>query len=73
MEKAEELTPKAEALEQYLESELGVDVELVIPTNYEAIIEGMRFGHIDGAFMDTGPAWITHERTGAEARIGRTC
>ena len=63
----EELTPKAEALEQYLESELGVDVELVIPTNYEAIIEGMRFGHIDGAFMDTGPAWITHERTGAEA------
>ena len=27
----------------------------------------MRFGHIDAAFMDTGPAWITHERTGAEA------
>ena len=26
----------------------------------------MRFGHIDAAFMDTGPAWITHERTGAE-------
>ncbi|WP_428324168.1 phosphate/phosphite/phosphonate ABC transporter substrate-binding protein [Nitrosopumilus sp.] len=67
VEKAEELTPKAEALEQFLESELGVDVELVIPTNYETIIEGMRFGHIDAAFMDTGPAWITHERTGAEA------
>jgi len=27
----------------------------------------MRFGHIDAAFMDTGPAWITHQRTGAEA------
>ena len=26
----------------------------------------MRFGHIDAAFMDTGPAWITHQRTGAE-------
>ncbi|MCE2615241.1 MAG: PhnD/SsuA/transferrin family substrate-binding protein, partial [Nitrosopumilus sp. (ex Thoosa mismalolli)] len=26
-----------------------------------------KFGHIDAAFMDTGPAWITHERTGAEA------
>ena len=28
--------------------------------------ELMRFGHIDAAFMDTGPAWITHQRTGAE-------
>ena len=67
VEKADELTPKAEALEKFLESELGIDVEIVVPTNYEAIIEGMRFGHIDAAFMDTGPAWITHERTGAEA------
>ena len=67
VEKADELTPKAEALEQFLEGELGVDVEIVVPTNYETIIEGMKFGHIDAAFMDTGPAWITHERTGAEA------
>ena len=54
-------------METFLESELGVDVEIVVPTNYETIIEGMRFGHIDAAFMDTGPAWITHQRTGAEA------
>ena len=67
VEKADELTPKAQALETFLESELGIDVEIVVPTNYETIIEGMRFGHIDAAFMDTGPAWITHERTGAEA------
>ena len=67
VEKADELTPKAQALEDFLESELGIDVKVVIPTNYETIIEGMRFGHIDAAFMDTGPAWITHQRTGAEA------
>ena len=67
VEKADELTPKAEVLEKFLESELGIDVEVVVPTNYETIIEGMRFGHIDAAFMDTGPAWITHQRTGAEA------
>lgn len=67
VEKADELTPKAQALEKFLEQELGIDVEVVIPTNYETIIEGMRFGHIDAAFMDTGPAWITHQRTGAEA------
>jgi len=67
VEKADELTSKAETLEKFLESELGVNVEIVIPTNYETIIEGMRFGHIDAAFMDTGPGWITHQRTGAEA------
>ena len=67
VEKADELTPKAKALEEFLENELGVDIEIVVPTNYEIIIEGMRFGHIDAAFMDTGPAWITHQRTGAEA------
>ena len=67
VEKADELTPKAQALETFLEHELGVDVEIAVPTNYETIIEGMRFGHIDAAFMDTGPAWITHQRTGAEA------
>ncbi len=67
VEKADELTPKAQALEKFLENKLGVDVEIVVPTNYETIIEGMRFGHIDAAFMDTGPAWITHQRTGAEA------
>ena len=67
IEKADELTPKAQALEDFLENELGIDVEVVVPTKYETIIEGMRFGHIDAAFMDTGPAWITHQRTGAEA------
>ena len=44
----------------------GVDIKITIPTDYETIIEGMRFGHIDAAFMDTGPAWITHQRSGAE-------
>ncbi|MBL7001831.1 MAG: phosphate/phosphite/phosphonate ABC transporter substrate-binding protein [Nitrosopumilus sp.] len=67
VEKADELTPKAQALEVFLENKLGIDVEVVVPTNYETIIEGMRFGHIDAAFMDTGPAWITNQRTGAEA------
>jgi len=66
-EKAEDLTPKAEELEKFLENELGIDIEIVVPTNYEVIIEGMRFGHIDAAFMDTGPGWIAHSRSGAEA------
>lgn len=69
VEKAEELTPKAEALQEYLEATLGVPVEISIPTNYEAIIEGLRFGHIDAAFMDTGPGWIAHQLSGAEVAM----
>lgn len=66
-EKAEELTPKAQQLEKYLESRLrNVDVEVVVPTSYEPLIEGMRFGHVQAAFMDTGAAWIAHEKAGAE-------
>lgn len=67
VEKASELTSRAHALEVFLEDRLLTDVEVVIPTNYETIIEGMRFGHIDAAFMDTGPAWIAHQRAGARA------
>ena len=65
-EKAEELTPKAEELERFLEQRLSTDIEIVVPTNYETIIEGLRFGHIDAAFMDTGPGWIAHQRSGVE-------
>ena len=65
-EKAEELTPKAEGMKEFLEQKLGTTVEIVVPSNYETIIEGLRFGHIDAAFMDTGPGWIAHQRSGAE-------
>jgi phosphonate transport system substrate-binding protein len=65
-EKADELTPKAEEMKDFLQQRLGIDVEIVVPSNYEIIIEGLRFGHIDAAFMDTGPGWIAHQRSGAE-------
>ena len=67
IEKADELTPKAESLEKFLEQKIpDVDFKIVVPNNYETIIEGMKFGHIDAAFMDTGPGWIAHNRAGAE-------
>lgn len=67
-ERAEELTPKAQTFERYLENKFNgtVDVEVSVPTSYEPLIEGLRFGHVDAAFLDTGPAWIAHNRTGAE-------
>lgn len=65
-EKAAELTPKAEALAEFLEARLGMPVEIIIPTAYEPLIEGLHFGHLDAAFMDSGPAWLAHKKAGAE-------
>jgi len=35
VEKADELTPKAQALELFLENKLGIDVEIVVPSGYD--------------------------------------
>ena len=62
----DDFTPNAERFEVFLENELGIDVEITIPTSYEPIIEGIRFGHIDAAIMDTGPGWLAHSQAGAD-------
>ena len=66
VEKGKEITAEAGALASFLEGELGIPVEIRFTTDYETVIQGMEFGHLDAAFMDAGPAWITHSRTGAE-------
>ena len=73
VEKADELTPKAQALEIFLENELGADVEIVVPTNYETIIEGMRFGHIDVAIYGHWPCMDYPSKNWCRSCIGRTC
>ncbi len=65
-ERADAFMPKAEALAALLEAEMGMDVAVVVPTAYEPLIEGLRFGHIDAAYMDSGPAWLAHTRADAE-------
>jgi len=65
-ERASELTPKAEKLANFLEQRMGMSVEVVVPTSYEPLMEGLRFQHIDAAFMDSGPAWLAYKTSGAE-------
>lgn len=62
----EEFQPNADRFAEFLSSELGITVNTQIPTSYEPIIEGIRFGHIDAAIMDTGPGWLAHSKSGAE-------
>jgi phosphonate transport system substrate-binding protein len=65
-ERAGEFQSRADGLASYLEAEMGTRVEVLIPTAYEPLIEALRFGHLDAAFMDAAPAWIAHQRAGVE-------
>lgn len=65
-EQANELMPKAELLGDFLEKEMGMKVEVVVPTSYEPLMESLRFNHIDAAYMDSGPAWLAYKSSGAE-------
>lgn len=66
-QRAQEIVPNAEALAAFLTERMGRKVDVLVPTTYEPLIEGLRFGHVHAAFLDGGPAWIAHRRTNAEA------
>lgn len=61
-----EITPRAKQLEEFLESRLEVDVEIYIPTTYAAVVEALRFGNADVAFMSAWPAYLANKAAGAE-------
>lgn len=67
-----EMQKHADALEVFLSKQMGQKVDVVVPTAYEPLIEALRFGHIDAAYMDAGPALIATERANAEVVLAET-
>jgi phosphonate transport system substrate-binding protein len=63
---SEQLTSQAKELEQFLEKKLGLEVEIKFPTSYAGVVEALRFGHADIAFMGAWPAELARVRAGAE-------
>ena len=63
---AAELSADAQEIEEFLEERLDVDVELQFPTTYAAVIEALRFGHADAAFMGAWPAALATQEADAE-------
>ena len=43
---------------EYMRKETGLDVEIYPVSSEGSIIEALRFGHADIAFMDAGAAWM---------------
>lgn len=62
----EELSAQASDLEKFLEERVDADVELRFPTSYGGVIEALRFGHADAAFMSAWPASLASKNAEAE-------
>ena len=62
----EELSDQATELEEFLEDRLDADVELRFPTTYAGVVEALRFGHADAAFMSAWPSSLAAKHAGAE-------
>ncbi len=63
----DEMLEKAKPLQAYLESKLdNVKVEIYKPLSQSGVVEALRFGQADVAFMGAWPAQLAVERAGAE-------
>jgi len=62
----EELSTQARELEEFLEDRVAADIELRFPTTYAGVIEALRFGHADAAFMSAWPASLASKHAGAD-------
>jgi len=67
---ATEMLEKAKPLEQFLESRLqGVDVEIYVPLSQSGVVEALRFGQADIAFMGAWPAQLAVDKAGADLAL----
>jgi phosphonate transport system substrate-binding protein len=65
---AQELTASAKEISTFLGGKMGREVELVFPTTYAGVVEALRFGHAQAAFMSAWPARLAWKH--AEADVG---
>jgi phosphonate transport system substrate-binding protein len=65
----EQLTADASELRRFLSDRTGRDIELVFPTTYAGVVEALRFGHADAAFMSAWPAQLAVKHAKAEVAL----
>lgn len=65
----ETLSANARELDEFLEKRLGREVELVFPTSFGGVIESLRFGHAQAAFMSAWPARLAAKVAGADVGL----
>lgn len=68
---SDEMLNKAKPLQQFLERSLGgkTKVELYVPSSFAAVVESLRFGHAQVAFMSAWPAQLAVRLGKAEVAL----
>lgn len=66
---AQELTASAKEISDFLGGRLGREVELVFPTTYAGVVESLRFGHAQAAFMSAWPARLAWKHAEADVAL----
>lgn len=66
---AQELTAGAKEIGDFLSQRMGRPVELVFPTSYAGVVESLRFGHADAAFMSAWPARLAAKHAEADVAL----
>ncbi|MEX2046320.1 MAG: phosphate/phosphite/phosphonate ABC transporter substrate-binding protein [Chloroflexota bacterium] len=66
---AEQLSANAKDLSAFLSQRMGREVELVFPTTYAGVVESLRFGHSQAAFMSAWPARLAWKIAGADVGL----
>lgn len=64
-ENPEALLPKAEAISKHLSKKLGMPVKTYVPIDYEAVIEALRAGHAQVAFISSWPYILANQMADA--------
>src|SRR5262245_59706678 len=67
----DEMLKKAKPLESFIRDGLGgkTDVQIYVPTSFAAVVESLRFGHAQVAFMSAWPAQLAVQLGGAEVAL----
>ena len=68
---SDEMLKKAQPLEKFLRDGLGgkIDVQVYVPSSFAAVVESLRFGHAQVAFMSAWPAQLAVQLGGAEVAL----
>jgi phosphonate transport system substrate-binding protein len=66
---ASDIESQANELERYLEQKTGYDIQIYVPTSYAGVVEALRFGKADVAFMSAWPAYLAVEKAGATLEL----
>ena len=66
---SDQLQNDAKGLEQFLAQRMNRPVEIIFPTTYAGVIEALRFGHAQAAFMSAWPLALAEKRANATVAL----